>query len=194
MFMNKISVFLAGFVTSILPLVFWEFFKIGLFAVGGGFATIPFLYSLTHIFPLTVMDISDMIAVATVLPGPIGVSCAAFTGWKIAGFWGGFVAPLGLVTPSVIVIVLVAKLFMQIKENKYVKYVFYCLRPAVCGLIAACAYTFLKNGTLTDKGINYKIPCLFALALASMLFVKKIKIHPIAYIFAGAVIGIVFRF
>ena len=77
-----------SFINLIPPIyfdLFFEFFKIGLFAVGGGFATIPFLYNLTYHFDIiTVQDITDMVAVATVLPGPIGVSCATYTGWKIA--------------------------------------------------------------------------------------------------------------
>ena len=193
--MNKLGVFWAGILVSIFPVLFFEFFKIGLFAVGGGFATVPFLYNLTYKFDwVTVSDITDMIGIATVLPGPIGVSCATFMGWKIAGFWGGIVAACGLVTPSVIVIIIVAKVFMQIKENKCVKDIFYGLRPAVCGLIGACAYTFLKNGVM-DKGVfNYKILILFAMAVISMIFVKKIKIHPIIYIISGALIGMLFKF
>ena len=175
--------------------LFIEFFKIGLFAVGGGFATIPFLYNLTYHFDwVTVQDISDMVAVATVLPGPIGVSCATFMGWKIAGLWGGFVAVLGLMTPSVIIILIVAKIFMTVKENKYVQNVFYGLRPVVCGLIGACAFTFLKNGVLQESGFNYKILILFIVAVACLLFIKKWKIHPAVYIVLGALCGVVFRF
>ncbi len=187
-----------SFINLIPPIyydLFFEFFKIGLFAVGGGFATIPFLYNLTYHFDIiSVQDITDMVAVATVLPGPIGVSCATFTGWKIAGFWGGIVAPLGLITPSVIVILIVAKVFMQIKDNKYVKNIFYGLRPVVCGLIAACAWTFMVKGVYKQGTVEYKPIILFVVALAIMVFVKKIKIHPAVYILAGAVIGIVFKF
>lgn len=175
--------------------LFWEFFKIGLFAVGGGFATIPFLYNLTHHFNwLTVQDVSDIIAVATVLPGPVGVSSATFMGWKIAGIPGGLTAALGLIAPSFIVIIIVAKLFMQIKDNKYVINIFYGLRPVVCGLIAACGYTFLFKGITAEGVFHWKPLVLFLLTVSCMLFVKKIKIHPVAYILAGAVIGIIFKF
>ena len=188
------KIFLLSLIPPIFVSLFWEFFKIGLFAVGGGFATIPFLYNLTHIYNVTVQDISDMVAVATVLPGPIGVSCGTFTGCKIAGIPGGLIAAAGLITPSVIVIIIVAKVFMQIKDNKHVQNIFYGLRAVVCGLIAACAFTFLKNGAFANNEVNWKILILFLVSVSMMIFVKKIKIHPIVYIISGALIGILFAF
>lgn len=187
---KKISYIL---LSSVFLHLFWEFFKIGLFAVGGGFATIPFLYNLTYIFPeICGEDISDIIAVATVLPGPIGVSSATFVGWKIAGIWGGIIAAAGLITPSVIVIIAVAKVFLKIKDNRYVLNAFCGLRPVVCGLIAACGFAFLKNGIIKDT-FQCKILILFIITASCMIFIKKIRIHPIVYIFIGALSGIIFR-
>lgn len=172
--------------------LFFEFFKIGLFAVGGGFATIPYLYNLTYKFQwISVKDVSDMVGVATVLPGPIGVSCATFIGWKAAGLLGGIIGALGLITPSVIVIIIVAKLFMKVEENKYVQNVFYGLRPIVCGLIAACAYTFLKHGVMENGTFHYKPIIIFIVSILCMTFIKKI--HPAFYIILGAFVGIVFK-
>ena len=101
--------------------LFFEFFKTGLFAVGGGMATLPFLYDMadkTHWF--TSSQLADMIAVSESTPGPIGVNMATYVGFTTAGFWGGLIATLALVTPSIIVIVIISYFLKSFRENKYV--------------------------------------------------------------------------
>ena len=122
--------------------LFWEFFKVGLFSVGGGLATLPFLYSLgakTGWF--STADVANMLAVSESTPGPIGVNMATYVGFDCGGVLGGVVATLGLVTPSMIVIVLIAMALQAFRTNKYVDAAFYTLHPASTGLIAAAGWS-----------------------------------------------------
>ncbi len=184
----------------ILLRLFWEFFKTGLFAVGGGMATVPFLQQMgekTGWF--TQIQLADMIAVADSTPGPIGVNMAVYTGFTTAGILGSLTALLGLVTPSVVIVLIVARVLDAFKDNFFVKSAFYGLRPASMGLIASAGCTVLTMallnmpfesfGTLFD----HKALILFA-ALLLLTRVKPLsKLHPIAFIAFAAAFGIVFR-
>ncbi len=183
-----------------LLLLFYEFFKIGLFAVGGGLATIPFLHDLATRHPewYTAADVADMIAISESTPGPIGVNMATYAGFQTEGILGGIIATLGLISPAIIIIFIVAKVLNAFKDNKYVKAAFYGLRPASVGLILAALYGVVKialiNVDATTVGGFFNIK---AIILAVCLFViQKIfpKLHPIALIGIAAVVGIVFRF
>lgn len=102
--------------------LFAEFFKTGLFAVGGGLATLPFLYQMaadTGWF--TAQDIADLIAVSESTPGPLGVNMATYVGFKTLGVLGGVVSTLGLVAPSIIVIILISKVLDRFKESSIVQ-------------------------------------------------------------------------
>lgn len=121
---------------SLLILIF-EFFKIGLFSIGGGLATLPFLYRLADKYPwFSAKQIPDMIAVSESTPGPLGINMATYTGFQHSGVIGSIAATFGLVLPSVIIIILISKVLEKFRSNKYVEYAFYGLRPAVMGLIA----------------------------------------------------------
>ena len=183
--------------------LFCEFFKIGLFAVGGGLATLPFLYAMTsnHNW-FTTNDVANMIAISESTPGPMGVNMSTYVGFTSFGLMGAILGPLSLVFPSVVVIVLVSKVLARFKESQLVQDVFYGLRPASTGLIIAAGlgvakiallhldvYEQTKN--LVDL-INYK-----AVILAVGIYIlmkKQEKIHPILVIVIAAVIGIVFKF
>ena len=189
--------------------LFWEFFKTGLFAVGGGMATIPFLYNLSDATGwFTRNDLANMIAVGESTPGPIGVNMATYVGFitgmsenGLAGaISGAVIATLGLVTPSIIVIVIIAAMLKAFRDSKLVQDAFYGLRPASTGLIAAAGISvavsnlILVGGTATHQfSLNWK-----GLVLAAVLWfftnkVKKTKkLHPIVFIAASAVIGILF--
>ena len=180
--------------------LFFEFFKVGLFSIGGGLATIPFLYDLASRRPewYTAQDVADMIAISESTPGPIGVNMATFAGYQTAGVFGGIIATLGLVAPAVIIIFIVAKILNAFKDNKYVQRAFYGLRPASVGLILAALFGVVKIALINiDAGtiggfFNYK-----AIILAVCLYViQKIfpKLHPIALIGIAAVVGIIFKF
>lgn len=116
----------------ILLHLFLEFFKTGLFAIGGGMATVPFLYSMSDKTGwFTHAQLADMIAVGESTPGPIGVNMATYVGYTTAGVPGAIIATVGLVVPSVIIILLIAKVLQQFRQNKYVDAAFYGLRPAL---------------------------------------------------------------
>lgn len=131
--------------------LFWEFFKVGLFSIGGGMATLPFLYDLGERSGwFTMAEVADMLAVSESTPGPIGVNMATYVGFRCGGVPGGVVATLGLVAPSILVILLIALALEKFRDNRYVNGAFYTLRPASAALIAAAGWSVLvlvlKNG------------------------------------------------
>ena len=167
-------------------LLFYEFFKVGLFAIGGGLVTVPFLFDLSEEYGwFTAKELADMIAVSESTPGPLGINMATFAGFKTARILGGIVATAGLVTPSVIVIVLVAKLMAKYKCNTRVQAVMSGIRPAVMALIL---FAGLQIGKLAI--VNMLTAVVFAVLLASIHFWKK---SPIFYIMLSAVVGIVLK-
>lgn len=190
----------------ILLRLFFEFFKTGLFAVGGGMATLPFLYDISaRTGWYTTEMLADMIAVSESTPGPIGVNMATYVGYVTAGIPGAIIATLGLVTPSVIVILLIARALKAFRKNPYVEAAFYGLRPCSVGLIAAAGFLVVKlalfntelyqaSGKLIDL-FDFKAIALAAVLLVCTRYVKKLKgLHPIFFILASAVVGIVFAF
>ena len=121
-----------------LFLLFGEFFKIGLFAVGGGPATLPFLMDLTEKYDwFTMKQLTNMVAISESTPGPLGLNMATYAGVQTMGMFGGVVSTMGLVIPSIVVIILIAKFMEDFSENRFVKAAFWGIRPAVTALIAA---------------------------------------------------------
>ncbi len=186
--------------------LFFEFFKTGLFAVGGGMATLPFLYDIsTRTGWFTHEMLADMIAVSESTPGPIGVNMATYVGYVTAGIPGAVTATLGLVTPSVVIILLIARALRAFRENPLVEAGFYGLRPCSVGLIAAAGLLVVKlalfnpalyaaSGKLSEL-FNWKAILLAAVLLVCTRYVKKLKgLHPIVFILASAVVGVVFSF
>ncbi len=177
--------------------MFIEFFKVGLFAVGGGLATLPFLFELADKYNwFTAEELTNMIAVSESSPGPIGVNMATYVGYTSGGIWGGILTTIALVLPSIIVILIVSMVLEKFKENKYVKYLFYGLRASVAGLLfLSVMNVFIQNFTIAGAEeiwnmIDYKKIALFAV-LVFMVF--KLKKHPLLYISIGAVAGIIFN-
>ena len=118
--------------------LFYEFFKTGLFAVGGGLATLPFLYDMADRTGwFTRPQLADMLAVSESTPGPIGVNMATYVGFITCGIPGAIISTLGLVTPSVIVILIIAAFLKAFRHNRYVEAAFYGLRPASTAMVAA---------------------------------------------------------
>ena len=170
--------------------LFWEFFKTGLFALGGGMATVPFLFDIgARTGWFTASELADMIAISESTPGPIGVNMATYVGFRTAGILGGIVATIGLVTPSVIIILIVAKILSRFRDNPIVDTVFKYLRPAVIGLIMFALWQLVP---LTFLGADRNILILPVIAFAVLLFclLKFKKVHPIVWIGVGAVFGI----
>ena len=190
----------------ILLRLFWEFCKTGLFAVGGGMATLPFLYDMSSRTGwFTAAQLADMIAVSESTPGPIGVNMATYVGFTTAGIPGAVIATLGLITPQIIIILIVARVLASFRENPYVDAAFYGLRPCSLGLIAAAGLLVVKvalfrfdafaaSGVLRDL-FNVKALLLAAVLLVATRFWKAAKkLHPIVFILASALVGVVFSF
>ncbi len=181
--------------------LYFEFFKIGLFAVGGGLATIPFLEKLCDKYEwFTRSDLSNMIAISESTPGPIGVNMATYAGFTngsfyggvISGILGGIVATIGLITPALVIALIISGFLEKFKTNKNVENGFYGIRPAVVGLIAAAVLSIYKSSLFNNDFLNfdYRVWIIFVpIAIASFKFKK---IHPVFLIAAGAVLGIVF--
>ncbi|MBP3372350.1 MAG: chromate transporter [Clostridia bacterium] len=182
--------------------LFFEFFKAGLFAVGGGLATLPFLDAMaTNTGWFTHQQLADMVAISESTPGPIGVNMATYVGFTTAGIPGSIIATLGLITPSLIIIIIVAAILNRFKENRIVQDIFYGLRPASLGLITAAFVSLVTMSIMTlgevsfAGGINLVIDCK-ALILALVLYVltNKTKLHPAFFLLGSAIVGAVFSF
>ncbi len=186
--------------------LFYEFFKTGLFSVGGGLATLPFLYAMSDSTGwFSHAQLADMIAVSESTPGPIGVNMATYVGFTVAGIPGSIISTVGLVTPSVIIILLIARALQAFRQNKYVDAAFYGLRPCSVGLIAAAGVLVIKISLLNVEAFklsgsigelfNYKAVILAAVLLVLTRYVKKLKgLHPIFFILASAVVGVALSF
>jgi chromate transporter len=170
-----------------------EFLKIGLFSVGGGLATLPFLYKLTYSYDwFTRAMLVDMIAISESTPGPIGINMATYAGYTAAGVCGGVLATLSLVFPSVVIALFITTVLDAFRGDKLVKAAFYGIRPAVTALIASAALGIMKimlasleNGISADI-FNVKRIALFAVMLYLM---KKYNKHPVFYIGGAAIVG-----
>ena len=179
--------------------LFWEFFQTGLFAVGGGMATLPFLYDISDRTAwFTHQDLADMIAVSESTPGPIGVNMATYAGYITAGIPGTVTATIGLITPSVIVILIVAAFLSKFHENKYVLGAFYGLRPASSAMITAAGLILARvvffGGNFSNP-INIKaiILAVILLAFTNIITFTK-KLHPVIWIIFSAIVGIIFEY
>ncbi|WP_206423632.1 chromate transporter [Gemmiger sp. An50] len=182
--------------------LYWEFFKTGLFAVGGGLATLPFLSQMADKTGwFTQGQLMDMVAVSESTPGPIGINTATYVGFTTSGVPGALAATLGLVSPSILIILVIASFLKAFRSNRFVEGVFRCLRPASTGLIAASGlsvaaitfYTAAPEGLLA--GIQWKAVVLAAvLVLATRVIPQTKKLHPVVWIALSALAGIVFSF
>ncbi|AKL96801.1 chromate transport protein ChrA [Clostridium aceticum] len=182
--------------------LFLEFFKIGMFSIGGGLATLPFLYQMVDKYGwISSDDLLNMIAVAESTPGPIGINIATFVGYKAGNILGGIIATLGIITPAIIIISLIVHYFMKFNENPIVQSGFKGIRPAVVGLIGAAGFEVARTALFdmhhykSTHNILYLFDYKAILLFAIMLFaINKYKKHPILYIIASAIIGILFKY
>ena len=184
--------------------LFYEFFKTGLFSIGGGMATIPFLYEISDRTGwFTHRDLANMLAVSESTPGPIGVNMATYVGYVTGMAQGGIgnaiagavIATLGLVLPSLGVILIVAAMLNRFKDSPLVQKAFYGLRPASTGLIAAAGISVAVSNLFGSETFRFNWK---GLILAAVLWVltNKVKqtkkLHPIVFIGASALVGILF--
>ena len=186
-----------------LLLLMAEFFKTGLFSVGGGLATLPFLYEMSNRHPewFTHADIADMIAISESTPGAIGINMSTYAGYRAAGIPGGILASLALALPCVIIILIIARFLARFRQNRYVEGAFYGLRPASIAMISAAGLNVarialvnldaLTSGAGLGEFFIWK-----ALVLAVLIFIgqKKLKWSPVIFIALSAVVGVIFKF
>lgn len=181
--------------------LFYEFFKTGLFAIGGGLATLPFLSDMgerTGWF--TQAELANMVAVSESTPGPVGVNMATFVGFETSGILGALVATVGLITPSVIVILIIASFLKTFRSSKYVDEAFYGLRPASTALVASAGIGVVLVSLVNTSASGLAFFRWKELALAAVILVLTRwvpftkKLHPIVFIAAAAVVGVVFHF
>lgn len=192
----------------ILFRLFFEFFKTGLFSIGGGLATLPFLYEMSNNTGwFTHADVADMIAISESTPGAIGINMSTYAGYKTAianglpGVLGGIVATLGLAAPCIIIILIIAKFLQKFRKNPLVEGAFYGLRPASIAMITVAGLNVAKVSLIDLNAFNATgaVGDLFvwkALVLGVILFIalRKLKWHPAIFIALSAVVGIIFKF
>lgn len=187
-----------------LLLLFVEFFRTGLFSVGGGLATIPFLQDMgarTGWFDAA--ELANMIAVSESTPGPLGINMASYVGFTVAGPLGCLVATLGEITPSILVILLIARFLQKFRTNRIVDGIFYGLRPASAALVAAALLEVAATALLTGAAwtgwkavfsfIRWEAVVLFAVIFLLIRFTPLKKLHPIVFIAASAVVGVLLQ-
>lgn len=183
-------------------LLAYEFFKTGLFSIGGGMATVPFLMNMAENQPWFTPDqLADMIAVSESTPGPIGINMATYAGFNAGGVLGALIATFSLVFPSVVIICIISKFMAKFRSSRLVEDAFYGLRPASAAMIAGAMLQVLIGALFyTDlfgtavpwyTTINIGAIILFAVILAAAIFLKKL--HPIVFILFGAAAGILFQ-
>lgn len=183
-----------------LGLLFIEFFKTGLFAVGGGLATVPFIREMGAAYGwITEAEVANIVAIAESTPGPIGVNAATYVGYHVAGIPGSIIATIGLITPSIIIILLIAKAIKRFYSSNTVQTLFRSLRPAAIGLITAAGFSLLLvalNIKADFKAFRFSadMTTLIRLALFAVFgfftfWKKTAKIHPFFFIIAGGALG-----
>lgn len=160
-----------------------EFFKIGLFSFGGGYATIPFLYHISEVYHwYSLEELTQMVAVASITPGPVGINVATYAGLKSAGIFGSALATTSEMLPSLFLVIIVSKLLRKFSDNFYVKAAIETLKPISCALLTSVAIGLLKP-SITD---------IRAMVLLGVLLIIswKSKKDPLFYIFIAAIIGV----
>lgn len=179
-------------------LLAYEFLKVGFFSVGGGYATLPFLYHISEIYGwYSAKELVDMLAVSSITPGPVGINVATFAGFKSAGILGSLVATTSIILPSFLLVILIYKLLNKFRENFFVQAILYSIKPAGCALIAAVGVRLFKSYIL--RGVStfdihnitafIDIKALFLL-IALLIMSLKVKKNPLLYLGISAICGV----
>lgn len=169
--------------------IYYEFFKIGLFAIGGGYATLPFLYNIAKHFKwFPLYSINHMLAVSSISPGPTGVSLATLCGLSTAGFLGAIIAAIAIVTPSVLIITLIARKIKKYKDNFYIQAILYGLRPCALALLTVVCFKLMKMNVI----LHGEIPIAIFLIISVMHL--KIQDKPLILLACAALLSVIFQF
>lgn len=206
-------------------LLFFEFFKIGLFSLGGGYATLPFLYHMSETYGwFSVAELSKMLAVSSITPGPVGMNVATFAGFKTGGILGSIIATMAIMIPSFIIVIFISKILKKFRDNFYIKSALYALRPATAAMIGAVGVRLFKGSVLQGfKGfkdfqgfwgggfdfgtLDFSVLLnvfskigefvdikAFALFLFLFILSLKLKRDPLIYLLIGAIFGVLLHF
>lgn len=178
----------------ILLKLFFVFAKIGLFTIGGGYAMIPLITEeIINNEWMTLEGVIDIIAISEMTPGPFAVNAATFIGIRTAGVPGAVFATVGVITPSFVIVMFVARFFSRVKDHPTIQGLLKGLRPAVIGLITTAAFTIAKSSLFVEgassilRSVDLKSLFIFGLALTGIF---KFKIHPALMITISAFLGI----
>ena len=184
--------------------LFYNFFITGLFSIGGGLATLPFLYDLSDKTGwFTHAELANMLAVSESTPRAIGINMSTYVGFEVASLPGGIIATLGLISPGIIVILVVAKILEKFRQNRYVQWGLYGLRAASIALIATAGLSVIQISLihyklLGENGITaldiFDIKGLILAVFILFASQEWKKIHPVAWIAVSAAVGIIFGF
>lgn len=168
---------------NLLFQLFLQFFNIGIFSFGGGYATLPFLYAIAENYGwYTTKELTDMLAVSSITPGPVGINVATYAGFTTSGIVGAFVATTSIILPSLVIATLVYKILNKFKTNKYVQGAVKALKPAGCALLSAVGVKLLFTSNLHISGF-----IILGIFLTSTFFKK---FDPLIYFVAGAASGL----
>jgi chromate transporter len=177
-----------------LLFLFAEFCKIGLFSVGGGLATLPFLFELAEKSDwLSPEKVGNFLAIAQTSPGAVGINMGAQTGFLFAGIPGAYIAALALAAPSIVVITIVARMMKTFRENRILQAVFSGLRPAAAGLLTAAGFNAWKFTLYNGSAENWYGLLRWKESILFVIFffgVYKLKGHPVIYIAIAAALGV----
>lgn len=176
--------------------LFFEFFKTGLFTFGGGYGSLPFLFSMVENYNWFTQDeLTQLIAISGITPGPIGLNMATFAGFKTLGIIGAIVSSVALVIPMIIITSRVFKLYDKFADNRYVKSILYFLRPTSCALIFSVGvklfYNFVMKNSFNLKTFDYPALLVVLILFFFTFFIKK---EPIIYMLIAGVLGIIIFF
>lgn len=178
--------------------LFWVFFYVGLFTIGGGQVAITLMQQIFFSKELITPErFFNMVAISESTPGPIGINMATYIGYEFHGFWGGAITTLGTVLPSIIIITIIASFFFKIQNKPLVQAAFNGLRPTVTGLITVAAWLIFRVAVLNLEAFGETRAFLSLFEIKTLLFYFvflflffKTKFHPVAFMAVGAILGI----
>ncbi len=182
-------------------LLYFEFFKIGLFSLGGGYATLPFLYHMSEQYHwFSSVELTQMLAISSITPGPVGLNVATYAGFKTAGIIGSIIATSAIMMPSYFMVVAISKMLKKFRNNFLVESALYALRPATAAMIGAVSIRLFKDCAIRSMSFNSfsfaKITSFLdikAIVLIICLFIFSFyyKKDPLIFLLIGAVAGII---
>lgn len=169
---------------KLLSQLFLQFFHVGVFSFGGGYATLPFLYDIADKFHwYSAKQLTDMLAISSITPGPVGVNVATFAGFTTAGILGSLVATSAIILPSYIIVTIVFKVIDKFRTNRNIKGAIIGLKPAGCALLSAVGIKLLFTSNLHLLGTLILLGFL-------ILSIKK-KQDPLFYLGISAILGLI---